>query len=234
MPRARAPDDPSRAEDGVAAVERALTILSAFREGEAALSLAELAARTGLYKSTLLRLLASLERFRCAERRPDGRWALGPMLFRWGSLYARGQQVEPHLPAVLGALAEGSGETASFWVREGQHRLCLARVRSPSPIRDDLQPGDLLPLPLGAGARVLLRFAEGAGAPGPRVIATFGERSPETAAVAAPVFQAGGVLAGALSVSGPRERLAARREALEALVERAAAGLTARLGGDLG
>jgi DNA-binding IclR family transcriptional regulator len=216
-------------QEGVAAVERALAILGAFREGEAALSLAELAARTGLYKSTILRLLASLERGRCVERQADARWALGPMLFRWGSLYAHASPVERHLPGALQALARISGETASFWVRHGGERLCRARVRGASPIRDELNEGDLLALPLGAGGRVL-------SAADPRAlgtVATFGERNPETAAVAAAVFGPGGTLAGALGISGPRARVEARQDAHRAAVARAAEDLTRRLGGDL-
>ncbi|MGG5888507.1 IclR family transcriptional regulator domain-containing protein [Falsiroseomonas sp. HC035] len=223
---------PSRAaeeKEGVAAVDRALAILGAFRDGDAALTLAELAARTGLYKSTILRLLASLERGRCAARLPDGRWALGPMLFRWGTLYARAQPVERHLPALLAALAERSGETASFWVRHAGHRLCLARVRSPNRIRDDLSVGDLVPLPAGAGGRVLT-------AADPRslgAVATFGERNPETAAIAAAVFGPGGGLAGALGLSGPKARMQERAEAHLAAVAEAASDLSRRLGGDL-
>ena len=218
-----------RDTQAVAAVERALAILGAFREGEAAVTLAELAARTGFYKSTLLRLLGTLEAGRCVERAPDGRWALGPMLFRLGALYASAHPVDRHLPAALAGLARDSGETASFWVRHGAQRLCRARVRGASPIRDDLAEGDLLPLPLGAGGRVL-------SAADPRAlgtVATFGERNRETAAVACAVFGAGGALAGALGISGPRDRIAAREAAHRDLVARAAADLTRRLGGDL-
>lgn len=216
-------------ETGVAAVDRALAILGAFREGDAALTLAELAARTGLYKSTILRLLASLERSRCAARLADGRWALGPMLFHWGALYARAQPVERHLPGLLAALAQRSGETASFWVRHEAQRLCLARVRSPNRIGDDLAVGDLIPLPAGAGGRVL-------SAVDPRalgVVATFGERNPETAAIAAGVFGPGGCLAGALGLSGPKARIEAHRDAHLAAIAEAASDLTRRLGGDL-
>ncbi|WP_372620482.1 IclR family transcriptional regulator [Falsiroseomonas sp.] len=223
------PEGASERPEGVAAVGRALSILGAFREGEAALTLAELAARTGLYKSTILRLLGTLEAARCVERQADGRWALGPMLFRLGALYARARPVERHLPAVLRALAEESGETASFWVRHGDARLCLARVRAASPIRDDLAEGDLLTLPAGAAGR-LLTSAD------PRalgVVATFGERNPETAGVAAAVFAAGGRLEGALGISGPRERIASRAAAHRATLARAAEELTRRLGGDL-
>ena len=46
------------ASPGVAAVDRALTILSAFDGEPNALTLAALSRRTGFYKSTLLRLIA--------------------------------------------------------------------------------------------------------------------------------------------------------------------------------
>ena len=68
----------SEAQSGVAAVDRALLILSAFREEDAALSLALLARRTGLYKSTILRLLQSLLRAGYVVRQPDGNYVLGP------------------------------------------------------------------------------------------------------------------------------------------------------------
>jgi hypothetical protein len=44
---------------GVSAAERALAVLAAFRRGDGALSLAELAERTGLVKSTIMRHPAS-------------------------------------------------------------------------------------------------------------------------------------------------------------------------------
>ena len=53
--------DQDAAPGGVAAVDRALSLLRAFEQGEPELSLASLAQRTGLYKSTALRLIASLE-----------------------------------------------------------------------------------------------------------------------------------------------------------------------------
>lgn len=226
--------DMPREEQGVAAVERALSILSAWRAGEAALPLAELAIRTGLYKSTILRLLASLERFRCVQRRPDGQWALGPMLFRWGMLYQRGLNLDAIIPPVLHDLTDRTGESATFWVREGDRRLCFFRSDSPRPVRDHLHPGELLPLDRGAGGRVLLAFAAGSGAAGERVVVTLGERDPEMAAVAAPVFGSGGALAGALALSGPRLRMEPLLERLKPVVAEAASILTRRLGGDLG
>ena len=68
--------DQHAAPGGAAAVDRALSVLSAFRTGDRSLTLAELAERTQLYKSTVLRLLASLEHGRLVQRTADGHYAL--------------------------------------------------------------------------------------------------------------------------------------------------------------
>jgi DNA-binding IclR family transcriptional regulator len=56
------------------AVGRALTLLAAFRAGKPQFSLAELAAASQQYKSTVLRLLASLEHLHLVQRQADGRY----------------------------------------------------------------------------------------------------------------------------------------------------------------
>jgi DNA-binding IclR family transcriptional regulator len=63
---------------------------------------------------------------------------------------------------------------------------------------------------------------------------TFGERDPAVASVAAPVFGHNHVLAGAVAVTGPLERLtrAAATRHLRALTN-AAARLTLELGGNV-
>jgi DNA-binding IclR family transcriptional regulator len=71
---------------GRRACTRSIQRSEAFREGEEALSLAALAEKTGFYKSTILRLTASLERFGYLARELGGLYRLGPSLWRLGSL----------------------------------------------------------------------------------------------------------------------------------------------------
>ncbi|MGF6305018.1 hypothetical protein OKW42_008371 [Paraburkholderia sp. WC7.3d] len=66
--------DDNLAAGGVAAVDRALTLLAAFGNGTSVLSLSALAERTRMYKSTVLRLLASLEHAHLVVHRR--RWVL--------------------------------------------------------------------------------------------------------------------------------------------------------------
>ena len=106
-------------EQRVEAVERALSILEAFGETRGRLTLAQIADETGLYKSTILRLCGSLTRFGYLNRDPDGTFRLGPSLWRLGSSYRRNFDLGEHIRPALRRLVEETGETASFFVREG-------------------------------------------------------------------------------------------------------------------
>ncbi|MBV8259866.1 MAG: helix-turn-helix domain-containing protein, partial [Paraburkholderia sp.] len=59
----------SNGRSTVAAVVRAFEILFAFRPGEKSISLALIATRTGMYKSTILRLLRTMESSGVVSRR---------------------------------------------------------------------------------------------------------------------------------------------------------------------
>lgn len=222
-------------KDGAAAVDRALTIVAALEANPAAMTLAELARRTGMYKSTLLRLLASLERSTLVVRRPDQRYALGPFAFRLGRAYEAAHQIQRYILPVMEALVEAGTESPSFHVwHDANSRLCLLRLDSHHSTLDRLRSGDLLPIDKGAPAKVLRAFrnAPDGIADVPLIHTSFGERDPACAAVSVPVFGAGGVLVGALSLSGPRERFSA--EALDRMcvpLREAAAQATRALGG---
>ena len=115
---------------GVAAVERALSILDVFTDRDPQLSLAELAKRTKMYKSTLLRLARSLENFGYLVRDDDGTYRLGSKLLQLGSLYQRHLHTADIVPDVLRSIVDDVKEGASFYVPDGDRRLCLHRVDS--------------------------------------------------------------------------------------------------------
>jgi DNA-binding IclR family transcriptional regulator len=218
---------------GVVAVDRALLLLKAFQEGDTTLSLAELAARTQQYKSTVLRLLASLQQFGFIQRDAEGRYRLGPEIARLAALYTGSFALEPIVMPVLQALVDRTRESAAFHVRQGEQRLCLYRVDSPQPIRDHIRAGDLLPLERGVGGRVLLAFSGQHGAVfdkvrRDRVAALKGDRQEGVAGVAAPVFGPAGQLVGALTVTLPTQRF---KTEFAPVVRDAAKHLTEALGG---
>jgi DNA-binding IclR family transcriptional regulator len=193
--------------DKVEAVERALTVLDAFHADRPAMTLGEIASATGFYKSTILRLAGSLERLGYLVRDDGGVFRLGPALWRLGSIYRAGFDLGDAIRPELRRLVEATGETASFYVRRRQIRVCLFRHNSPQAARHHLDEGAELPLTAGASAHVLLACSDGKGAKAKVVKArgyavSLGERDPQVAAVAVPVFDLAGAFRGALAISG--------------------------------
>lgn len=200
-------------EKGVAAVDRALSIVAAFEGTSEPLTISELARRTGLYKSTALRLLESLRRFGYISQTSNHRYQLGPALLRFGMLYQQNNRMqEKVLPVFERIVAEGS-ESPSFFIRQGENeRLCVFRVDSNHSTLDRVRAGLVLPIDRGAAGHVFHAFEDAA--PGEmfdRIRAeahaiSYGETSPDCAALAAPVFDQNNAMVGALSISGPRFR----------------------------
>jgi len=225
----------TNAKTGVDAVNRALSILSCFTDRDERLNLTEIAKRTGLYKSTVLRLIESLE-LQGFLVRHDRFYSLGAELMRLGSLYARQFRLEDRIRPLLNRLVEETGESASFYRREGQRRICLFRRDSPSAIREHVREGDILSLDKGAGGRVLKTF------PGksPEVwkqmigelpLVSYGERDNETGSAAVPIFGLDDELIGAITVSGPMSRFTPDRvELIRAAVLAAGRDLSQTLG----
>ncbi len=248
MPRkAQTPSiaDANAATGGTAAVDRALSLLGAFRADDAALTLAELAGRTQLHKSTTLRLLASLEHAHLLQRLEDGRYALGGEVARLHGIYTATFSLDRVVMPVLRQLVAATGESAAYHVRQGQApnqtRLCLYRVDSPHPVRDHIRAGDVLPLHKGTGGRVLSAFGAGDDSRKPtqadkRALArireagfmtSVGDRLAEVAGISAPVFHGDGSIAAALTLTMPAHRFAERHVAK---VLAAARQLSARVG----
>lgn len=215
------------AKQGVEAVERALLLLDSFNQQRRTLTLTELAKATGMYKSTVLRLAASLERFHYLTRREDGQFAIGQAVWRLGLLYRQSCDLEPMIRPELIKLVEATRETASFYVREGDVRVCLYRENSRRAARHHLDEGVALPLESGASGHVLRAF--GLLDPQERTVreegyaVSLGERDPDLAAIAVPLLDGAGNFRGALSISGIITRFTPEKRAvmLKALKEAA-------------
>lgn len=218
---------------GVAAADRVLQVLTAFQNGDRVLKLSEIAERTGLVKSTIMRLAISLEKYGLVSNLGDGGYRLDAEVLRLGSVFQHSLDLASHVVPVLERLVDKTGESASFYVRRGSRRLCLFRVDSPHLLRIHAYPGMFLPMDKSAIAAVLRYFKEGSNAPAITLPTyTVGATDPHTASAAAPVFRADGALAGALALSGPTTRLTPERlKTIGRVLVKAAEGLTKSMGG---
>lgn len=231
-----APPD-AEPESGVVAVTRALSLMEAFAVGESTLSLAELSRRAGMHKTTALRLARTLALSQYMVQAEGGQWRLGPAAGWLGARYQAGFDVNNAVDPALHELVRLTGESASFYVREGDIRSCIARVEGPQSVRHNVRIGERLPLDRGAPGRVILAYS---GATGEIYEAirqrgfqiSMGEREAEVSSVAAPVFGLNWRLLGSICISGPSSRLTkARLEAHAKSVIGAANQLSYQLAG---
>lgn len=217
-PSPRDPETAPAGEEsgGVIAVTRALRLLEAFGMSDAQLTLAELSRRTGMHKTTALRIARTLAADHYLVQKEDGSWRLGRAAGWLGACYQATFNVHDLVEPVLRELALKTGESASFYVREGKQRICLVRVEGPQAIRHHVRVGAALPLDLGAPGRVILAFSGEPGEPYEAIRQrgfhlSLGEREPEVSSVAAPVFGMQWRLLGSVCISGPTSRLSEQR-----------------------
>ncbi|HEY4072876.1 MAG TPA: helix-turn-helix domain-containing protein [Herbaspirillum sp.] len=185
---------------GVIALERGLRVLMALNV-EDGLTLSEIARKTDLNKTTVLRLLLSLERLAFVHRIGD-RYKVGAAVFVLVGEQSEAGFVRDLVTPTLRDLAKATGETAIFYMKHGKQRICVARAVGSQLVRPNVAIGDVLPF-VGATGRVFIEYAAGRpeGYEG-SFQKNFGERNPEVAAIAAPIFARNGSLLGALSLSG--------------------------------
>ncbi len=221
---------------GTQSIDRAAELLVRVVESDDAPSVGELAVASGLPKSTTSRLVSALERQGLVQR-DSGRAALlpGPVLLR----YARRERTAPDLIELaanaLDRLAEATGETINLGVATTAAVEQLDQRDSRHYLGSTNWVGRRVPLHASAIGKVFMAFG---GIPVPAgplerfaartlvdldelatdlvVTRTRGyatavdELEPGLWAIAAPVFDAGGSVVAALSVSGPTVRFRPR------------------------
>lgn len=222
-------------EDGkltVRAVERAMDILLCFVDVRE-LSLTEISIRVSLHKSTVHRLVASLEGKGFILR--DGateKYRLGFRLWELSANLIQSDDMGVVLLPEMERLRDQVGETISLYIRDGNERVRVQAVQSNQAIRRVAPVGARMPLFVGASSKVLLAYADEAvqehvlnaayatsgldrNVLKQMLVDTFKlgyatsieEREPGAAAVSAPIFSRDGKLMASLAVSGPANRL---------------------------
>jgi len=214
---------------GVRSVRRAFDILTLLTEDRPVITLREITEATGLAKTTVLRLVQTLEESGLLGSRPSG-YTAGPALWRWAYLARSQWEVPQETRKVMRDLADRLGETVNLFVARGVHRICVAHEESPHPLRHVVDVGDEQPLWAGASSKILLRDASesflhrvavtspqgeehaerlrawAAEAAGRGYAVSSSEFDEGLTAVAVPVVGRTGKVVASLSVSGPSHR----------------------------
>jgi len=221
---------------GVRSIQRALDILSLLSEEQPLIAVRDIVNATGLAKTTVIRIVQTLEQSGLLWATPSGYMA-GPGLWRWAHLARRSWELPPETQRLMRELAARERETVNVYVTRDIVRVCIAQQESPQPLRHVVRVGDELPMWAGASAKVLLRAASPAlleriarsspfgddhverirgwieEATQQGYAVSHGEREAGLSAVAVPLTGRTGTVVAALTLSGPTVRFTDERVA---------------------
>lgn len=136
----------------------ALRILDCFTVVEPELSLKQLSDRTGLYKSRIHRLCATLVAAGFLVRMPSSSYKLGPKLMTLGKVYESTNTLLSIARPVMRDLAALTGESVALFARDGDKCLCVAREFGSSRLVFAIHEGDYMHLHATAAGRILLSY----------------------------------------------------------------------------
>jgi DNA-binding IclR family transcriptional regulator len=186
---------------GVGVLDKAMIVLEAVAVEP--LGLAALCDATELPRATAYRLAVALESHGVVRRLDDGRFTLGLRLIGLGRAATTGFPLAVLARPILEQLRQETGESVQLYVAEGDARRCVVSLQSPHGLRWIVPEGVLLPMERGSAGRALAGDVGTAG-----WSESVEERERGVCSVSAPIYNQGdGRIIGALSVSGPVERL---------------------------
>ena len=140
-------------------LDKAVRLLETFHPSGGSFRLTELAARTGLTKTTAFRLARDLVRLGLLERSGDV-YRLGGKLFELGSLVPRRLDLRETALPFLQDLFESTRETVHLGIREGHDVVYVERIHGHDPLPLPSRIGGRLPLTCTGVGKALLTFSE--------------------------------------------------------------------------
>jgi DNA-binding IclR family transcriptional regulator len=190
-----------------------------------------------------------------------GAFSTGPKIYALGKVFERNRVILSLIRPVLRDITLKTEESASFYVREGYERVVLAREEGTHAIRHAIAEGQRMDLHAGAAGKAILAYSptemvdivlaktglpkrtaatitdkkrflkELGNVRGQGYAVSIGERAADVCALAAPVFEHGHELVGALCISGPINRFTSQiRKSYAELLLVAAMKLSRQLG----
>lgn len=226
-----------RSDSSIQSVERAAAVLRSFTDADAELGVTTISGRLGLHKSTVSRLLSTLEHAGFVEQNPQtGKYRLGLGLITLAGVALERMDLRRIAQPFLEDLAEFTQETINITVLDRDECVNIERVASPQPIRHAGWLGRRTPLHCTATGKVLLAYMtpEERYAVLPSSLPRFTERTithrptlekalqavreqgygiaheeleEGLSAIAAPIFDHAGQVDATVSISGPTYRI---------------------------
>ncbi len=196
----------------VQSIERGIEILKLLEAGP--LGVTELANATALPKTTVHRLLKTFEAHHWVEfngaKKYQLSWGILPMAKSFLMSLDVRAIAQPYMVAIRNQLQQ----SVNLFLAQGDYRICIERVAADKPLRHDIKIGTVYPIFKGAAGKIFgaymadfkdtdMSAAESAQIRHDGFVVTRGNRVPDAASIAVPIFSFGNKLEAVMTISGP-------------------------------
>ncbi|MFE7438951.1 IclR family transcriptional regulator [Streptomyces chartreusis] len=144
---------------GQSVSQRLLAVLDCFDVAHPALTLTEVATRSGLPISTARRLINELRDWGGLERLDDGRYRIGIRLWTIGSLAPQQRGLREAALPYMHDLFQATQENIQLTVLEDTHALCIEKISSTKAVPTRTHIGGRLPLHATGVGKAILAFS---------------------------------------------------------------------------
>lgn len=205
------------------------------------LSLNDMVKLSGIPKTSIHRMVGSLEGMGFLQKGEDGKYALGLLFLQFGQLVADRLDIRQIAIPAMTALRDEVEEAVNLIVRDGNEAMYIEKLDTLHPVRLYTKIGRRSPLYAGACSRILLAYMDEeerekylqeieltpigygtitdkdrlrqllAEARETGYTISYSELENDTVAIAAPIFDHTGRLCAGLSIAGPQARFGEER-----------------------
>lgn len=196
----------------VQSIERGIEILKLLEAGP--LGVTELANATALPKATVHRLLKTFEAHHWVEfnraKKYQLSWGILPMAKSFLAFLDVRAIAQPYMVAIRDQLQQ----SVNLFLAQGDYRICIERVAADKPLRHDIKIGTVYPIFKGAAGKIFGAYMadfkdtdmsadESSQIRNDGYVVTRGNRVPDAASIAVPIFSFGNKLEAVMTISGP-------------------------------
>lgn len=196
----------------VQSIERGIEILRLLEAGP--LGVTELANATALPKTTVHRLLKTFEAHHWVEFNRDKKYQLSWGILPMAKSFLMSLDVRAIAQSYMVAIRDQLQQSVNLFLAQGDYRICIERVAADKPLRHDIKIGTVYPIFKGAAGKIFgaymadfkdtdMSAAESAQIRHDGFVVTRGNRVPDAASIAVPIFSFGNKLEAVMTISGP-------------------------------
>ncbi len=147
--------------ENITSLEKAINILEILQKPPYSYKVTELSNLSGFNRTTVHRLLSTLEKAKFVIRNQDTKeFKIGPSIYQMGCIYLNNFNYKDMILKILEDISKETEESVGYAVLEGDTVLSLYEIEINQPLKMNYKPGLYYPINRGCYGKCLMAYNE--------------------------------------------------------------------------